>query len=416
MQAATRILIIVTLLFCSASSWAQVPATTQPITAAERAALFPGRNMIEQGRAIAESSCARCHGLDGISEEAQRPNLAGQRTVYLYRVIQAYQVGQRVDDSMGHAGGFLNDEGMLSVAAYYASLEPVRIPPPADDSAKQTAVVGDPFSEVRAALKKCTKCHGETGNSSTDGMPNLTAQDPAYFRTSMQAYVDGDRNHKIMKKLTGSLDEQTLRAMGVFYAVQQPRRSETAAPGNELAGRKLAEDCANCHGDDGNAEAADTPSIAGQDARYFVKAMNEYREGVRKDESMLKAVDGLNEQDMLDLAAFYAAREPVGRNVRKPLTAAEWTQRCERCHGMDGNSTDPRFPMLAGQNPGYLEKALKAYAGNVRNNSTMHAMADPLSASDIANIIGHFSSKQPKSVVYMDLPCLEADADRESGQ
>jgi cytochrome c553 len=144
--------------------------------------------------------------------------------------------------------------------------------------------------------------------------------------------------------------------------------------------------------------------------------MNEYREGVRKDESMLKAVDGLSEQDMLDLAAFYAAREPVGRNVRMPLTAAEWTQRCERCHGMDGNSTDPRFPMLAGQNPGYLEKALKAYAGKARNNSTMHAMADPLSETDIANIVAYFSSKQPKSVVYMDLPCLEADADQESGQ
>jgi cytochrome c553 len=372
--------------------------------------------MIEQGRAIAESSCARCHGMDGISEDAQRPNLAGQRTVYLNRVIQAYQNGQRVDDSMGHAGGFLNNEGMLSVAAYYASLAPVTNPPPADELNMETPLADDPFSDVRAALKKCTKCHGEDGNSNAAGMPNLTAQDPAYFRTSMQAYVDGDRNHKIMKKLAGSLDEKTLSTMGVFYAVQQPRRSKTSAQGNELSGRKLANDCASCHGDDGNADAADMPSLAGQDARYFVKAMNEYREGVRKDESMIKAVDGLSEQDMLDLAAFYAAREPATRNVRKPLTAAEWTQRCERCHGMDGNSTDPRFPMLAGQNPGYLEKALRAYAGKVRNNSTMHAMADPLSETDVANIVAYFSSKQPKSVVYMDLPCPEADADQESSQ
>jgi len=411
MQAAARALTITAILFCSTSTWAQVLATTQPITAAERAALFPARSMIEQGRAIAESSCARCHGMDGISTDAQRPNLAGQRTVYLYRVIQAYQNGQRVDDSMGHAGGFLNDEGMLSVATYYASLTPVRNPPPADEPVSETTLVDDPFSDVRAALKKCTKCHGESGNSTADGMPNLTAQDPAYFKTSMQAYVDGERSHKIMKKLAGSLDEQTLSTMGVFYAVQVPKRSETAAPGNELAGRKLAKDCASCHGDDGNADAADTPSLAGQDARYFIKAMHEYREGVRKDESMFKAVEGLSEQDMLDLAAFYAAREPVGRKVRTPLTAAEWTQRCERCHGMDGNSTDPRFPMLAGQNPGYLEKALKAYAGKLRDNSTMHAMADPLSAADIENIVNYFAAQQPKSVVYMNLPCVEGDAD-----
>jgi cytochrome c553 len=80
---------------------------------------------------------------------------------------------------------------------------------------------------------------------------------------------------------------------------------------------------------------------------------------------------------------------------------------------LDGNSRSAISD--AGRAGGYLEKALKAYAGKVRNSSTMHAMADPLSETDIANIVTYFSSKQPKSVVYMDLPCLEADADQESG-
>ncbi|HLF32321.1 MAG TPA: c-type cytochrome [Xanthomonadales bacterium] len=373
--------------------------------------LFPSRNMIEKGRSIAESSCSRCHGMNGISTDEQRPNLAGQRAVYLYRVIGAYQNGHRVDDSMGHASGFLNDEGMLSVAAFYASLAPVRSSPPGDEQAIEPGLADDPFGEVRASLKKCTKCHGEYGNSTASGMPNLTSQDPEYFRASMQAYVDGSRKHKIMKKLAGSLDEQTIGKMGVFYAVQQPVRSETNAAGNELSGRKLSEKCATCHGDDGNADAADTPSLAGQDARYFVKAMNQYLEGERQEESMFKAVDGLSEQDMLDLAAFYAAREPARRNVRTPLTAAEWTHRCERCHGMDGNSTDPRFPMLAGQKKGYLAKSMRAYASNVYDNSTMHAMADPLSESDIESIVVYFASQQPKSVVYLELPCPDAEAE-----
>jgi cytochrome c553 len=139
--------------------------------------------------------------------------------------------------------------------------------------------------------------------------------------------------------------------------------------------------------------------------------MNQYQGGARKDESMSKAVDGLGEQDILDLAAFYAAREPARRDVRTPLTSAEWIQRCERCHGLDGNSTDPRFPMLAGQNRGYLHKALKAYAGNVRDNSTMHAMSGPLGASDIESIVNYFSSQQPKAVVFLDLPCIDTDAE-----
>lgn len=373
--------------------------------------LFPSRDMIEKGRSIAESSCSRCHGMNGISTDEQRPNLAGQRAVYLYRVIGAYQNGNRVDDSMGHASGFLNDEGMLSVAAFYASLAPLRSSPPDVEQAIEPGLADDPFGEVRASLKKCTKCHGEYGNSTASGMPNLTSQDPAYFRAAMQAYVDGSRKHKIMKKLAGSLDEQTIAKMGVFYAVQQPVRSATNAEGNELSGRKLAEKCATCHGDDGNANSADTPSLAGQDARYFVKAMNQYLEGERQEESMFKAVDGLSEQAMLDLAAFYAAREPARRNVRTPLTAAEWTHRCERCHGMDGNSTDPRFPMLAGQKKGYLAKSMRAYASNVYDNSTMHAMADPLSESDIESIVVYFASQEPKSVVYLKLPCPDVDAD-----
>jgi cytochrome c553 len=411
MRTSEKVLTIVTTLLFSAGAWAQTSPATQPITPAERTAISPSRNMVEQGRAIAESSCARCHGMDGVSTDEQRPNLAGQRSVYLYRVMGAYQNGHRIDDSMGHAGGFLNDEGMLSVATYYASLAPVRNLPAAEVPAPEAALAEDPFIDVRDSLKKCTKCHGEDGNSKASGMPNLTAQDPGYFIASMQAYADGGRNHKIMKKLAGSLDEQTLTDMGVFYAVQEPRRSKTSTAGNELSGRKLAEDCATCHGDDGNAEDADTPSLAGQDPRYFVKAMNQYQKGVRKDESMVKAVDGLSEQDILDLAAFYAAREPARRDVRTPLTSAEWIQRCERCHGLDGNSTDPRFPMLAGQNRGYLQKALEAYAGNVRDNSTMHAMAGPLGESDIEAIVNYFSSQQPKAVVYLDLPCINDDAE-----
>jgi len=79
--------------------------------------------------------------------------------------------------------------------------------------------------------------------------------------------------------------------------------------------------------------------------------------------------------------------------------------RCERCHGLDGNSSDPRFPMLAGQDETYLSNSLKAYANGERRNSTMFAMAAPLSAMDVERIAAYFSSQQPKAVIYMQLPC-----------
>ena len=96
---------------------------------------------------------------------------------------------------------------------------------------------------------------------------------------------------------------------------------------------------------------------------------------------------------------------PTRRNVRTPLTTTEWIGRCERCHGIDGNSTDPRFPMLAGQNAAYLEAALASYVSGSRSNSIMHAMSDPLSESDIARIVRHYATRTPKALVYMQLPC-----------
>ena len=120
---------------------------------------------------------------------------------------------------------------------------------------------------------------------------------------------------------------------------------------------------------------------------------------------MFEAVELLSEQDMIDLATYYAAEEPRRRDVRAPLKSTEWIARCERCHGVDGNSSDPRFPMLAGQDETYLRTALKSYATGVRENTTMHAMADPLSVMDIDRITTYFATQQPKAVVYMQLPC-----------
>ena len=401
-----HILAIAAMFLPPALSLAQSADTTGPVEEAERAALFPTGSMIEQGRTVAQAACAGCHGMDGISADPQQPHLAGQRAVYLYRVMQAYQDGSRADGTMAHASGFVNDEGLLAVAAYYANLPPARSGSPGESDAEQ-ALNDDPFNEIQPALQRCSKCHDDTGNSSASGMPSLTAQHPEYFKTSMHGYVDGSRKHTIMKRLVERLDEPTIEAMGLYYAVQEPVRSETQGEGNELAGRRLARDCASCHGEDGNASAPDMPTLAGQDARYFVKAMTAYGDGERKHQPMFEAVANLSEVDIADLATFYAAREPQRRAIRKPFTAAELIDRCERCHGLDGNSQDPRFPMLAGQNAGYLVSALRDYAGESRGNSAMHAMAGPLSAADIESLALYFASREPKSVVYLQLPCTD---------
>jgi len=398
--------VLITSLLLPLTLLAQKPVSTQPITAEERAALTPARTVLERGWDVANTACADCHGLDGVSRTPGIPHLAGQRTVYLHRVLLAYQQRERHNDDMNHAIGFLNEEALLAVSAYYASLTPVSAQPRNEDwldAVKKKG--GDPFASIREDMKKCVKCHGEDGNASGSGMPNLTAQDPAYFVQSMQAYRSGERGHRLMQKLVTELDDDTLLKMGTFYAVQEPRRTETSGDGNRDLGQALTEGCASCHGADGNPSGANMPTLAGQDARYFAKAMAAYKEGKRSHQKMFEAVEGLSEKDVQNLAAYYAVQEPVRRNVRTPLTTAEWITRCERCHGIEGNSTDPRFPMLAGQERTYLARALEAYAGAARGDSAMHAMSAPLSETDIETIVEYYATSQPKSVVYMQLPC-----------
>lgn len=402
-------LFAVVLATLASTIFAQGPSATIPLSEQEIDALNPSRQMLETGWNVANAACVDCHGLDGISNGPGKPHLAGQRSVYLFRVLKAYKQRERHNDDMNHAIGFLSEDALQAVSAYYASL------PTADPESAQNEPAGllataggDPFAEIRDDMKKCVRCHGEDGNATASGMPNLTAQHPSYFVRSMQAYREGGRSHRLMGKLAAELGDDLLLSMGTFYAVQEPVGTETKGDGNVDLGRSLSESCGNCHGADGNPSGNDMPTLAGQDARYFIKAMEEYKEGKRGHEKMFDAVDELSDEDIQNLATYYAHQDPIRRNVRTPLTTTQWIARCERCHGIDGNSTDPRFPMLAGQDATYLEKALRAYASESRGSSAMHAMSDPLSESDIGLIANHYARQEPRPVVYMQLPCADS--------
>jgi len=407
---------------------AEGETAVQAIGDTERKALFPSRGTLELGRSAAEANCAGCHAMNGISDAAGKPNLAGQRTIYIYRVLKGFQSGKRADESNNHRN-FLTEDALLSTAIYYASLPPVQLVGSSniaetteiietteaietDESAGTVDLVetgsesvDDPFFNIRGSMKKCIKCHDESGNASGSGMPRLTAQDPEYFVSAMMAYVDGSRSHNLMKRLVSDLDEDTIREMGVYYAVQEPLQTDTRGEGDVNVGRRLSADCESCHGNDGNADNASMPSIAGQDAKYFIKAMQHYQDGTRQHKKMFEAVEALNEQEMIDLASYYASKVPRRRDIRAPLKSTEWIARCERCHGLDGNSTDPRFPMLAGQDKTYLKAAMSAYVTGARDNSAMYAMAASLSTLNMEFISEYYASQQPKAVIYMQFPC-----------
>ena len=79
------------------------------------------------------------------------------------------------------------------------------------------------------------------------------------------------------------------------------------AGGDAANGKELAEYCADCHGDDGLGDE-DVPAIAGMDAAKHAKELADFKSGARPDEEedMVDSVEDLSEQDMADLAAYYA--------------------------------------------------------------------------------------------------------------
>jgi cytochrome c553 len=100
-----------------------------------------------------------------------------------------------------------------------------------------------------------------------------------------------------------------LAASLVTLAILTSAGSASAEAADVAAGRRKALQCQACHGLDGLSKLPDAPHLAGQPERYLVRSLDEYRKGMRKNEMMTLVVKDLSDQDIADLAAYYAAIE-----------------------------------------------------------------------------------------------------------
>ena len=175
------------------------------------------------------------------------------------------------------------------------------------------------------------------------------------------------------------------------------------------AGQKKADMCIGCHGIPGYRgsfpEIYQVPMLAGQNAKYIVAALTEYKKGDRKHPTMRAIAASLSDQDMADLAAFYsteAKAEPVPATLAGtvPADVAELLKKgnCASCHGANlSTPIDPSYPKLAGQHADYLYYALLAYQtdGNPRigrNNPIMMGMARPFTHAEVKQIADYIGS------------------------
>ena len=77
-------------------------------------------------------------------------------------------------------------------------------------------------------------------------------------------------------------------------------------------GQTLTQTCIACHGADGNSIAGSFPSIAGQNERYLLKQLREIKSGARAALLMVGQLDSMSDQDLADMAAYYASQTASG--------------------------------------------------------------------------------------------------------
>lgn len=158
--------------------------------------------------------------------------------------------------------------------------------------------------------------------------------------------------------------------------------------GDAAKGKEKAAVCAACHGADGNSPLAINPKIAGQAESYLVKQLHDFKSKDRDNATMFPMASMLNDEDIKNVAAYYASQKVQHTAVADEFIAsAQKLYRggdsdrdipaCIACHGAKGNGMSAAgFPAIGGQHPTYTISTLKAFRSGDRANDANGIMRD----------------------------------------
>ncbi len=146
-------------------------------------------------------------------------------------------------------------------------------------------------------------------------------------------------------------------------------------------GQATAATCQACHMADGTRGLPANPILQGQHPEYLVKQLTEFKAGKRKNAIMAGFAATLSEDDMKNVAAFYASKQAkpgfaknkdtvaLGEQIYRGGIAAKQVPACAGCHSPNGAGIPAQYPRLAGQHGDYTEAQLTAFRSGARGNS-----------------------------------------------
>ena len=178
-----------------------------------------------------------------------------------------------------------------------------------------------------------------------------------------------------------------ITAIGACLMFAAPA-SMAAEPAAALAKPDLAKGqatstnvCAACHTSDGSRGSPANPILQGQHPEYLVKQLTEFKSGKRANAIMMGMASALSEDDMKNVAAFYASKQAkpgfaknkelvaLGEKIYRGGIADRSVPACAACHSPTGAGIPAQYPRMAGQHADYTEAQLVAFRGGVRKNS-----------------------------------------------
>lgn len=201
--------------------------------------------------------------------------------------------------------------------------------------------------------------------------------------------------------------------LAAILLVSASANAATVMPEGDVSrGKAQLMMCSACHGQDGNSAAPNFPKLAGQGAKYLYKQLVDVRDGNRNIVQMTGMLNGKSDQDLADMAAFYASQAITGAKADPALVergkkiynggnADTGVAACIACHGPNGKGLAPAgYPRLAGQHADYIAAQLTMYrtgyddpAGRTNDGDTkiMRATARGLSDAQIKAVASYAS-------------------------
>lgn len=352
-----------------------------------------------RGQQLAKT-CQQCHGEHGELRSSTIPYLAGQQAAYLNSALTGYQDGSRKNPNKRRLLSELNAQDLLDISAFFALQKAAW-----DGSEKllPTAQLGS-YSRGQAAATPCVDCHGLDGNSQLAEVPSLAGLAPDYFLSAFDNYFAERRSDTIMKHFKQAVDWQQLNDLATYFAKLPRLKPAFKAPGNAKQGESLSTRCAGCHGIRGSTLLSNMPDLAKQNPIYMVNAIRAYQNGKRQMALMKAAVSGLKEQEIKDLASYYADLSHPTEVAPLPLNKIHPVEQgrhlavnCQGCHGVDGNSATVGIPSLSGLTTDYFQKALQHYVNGNRKHRMMQAFATALNASQAEKLALYYANNERRT-------------------